>query len=94
MGDAHRIPGLFISIAPTTPVIGKRCYDLPGTIELMQRLWQEAVVDGFEFQNLAEWDAAGPPLYKTPGMAPAKPTISAEVDASGKQEATFARMRV
>ena len=52
---------LSISIAPTTPIIGKRYYDLPGTIELMHRLWQESVVDGFEFQNLAEWDAAGPP---------------------------------
>jgi sugar phosphate isomerase/epimerase len=52
---------LSISIAPTTPIIGKRYYDLPGTIELMHRLWQGAVADGFEFQNLAEWDAAGPP---------------------------------
>jgi len=52
---------LSISIAPTTPIIGKRYYDLPGTIELMHRLWTESVVDGFEFQNLAEWDAAGPP---------------------------------
>jgi hypothetical protein len=52
---------LSISIAPTTPIVGKRYYDLPGTIDLMHRLWQESVVDGFEFQNLAEWDAAGPP---------------------------------
>ena len=52
---------LSISVAPTTPIIGKRYYDLPGTIELMHRLWTESVVDVFEFQNLAEWDAAGPP---------------------------------
>ena len=50
-----------ISVAPTTRVIGKRYYDLPGTIELMHRLWQESVVDGFELQNMAEGDAAGPP---------------------------------
>jgi hypothetical protein len=50
-----------ISIAPTTAVIGRRYYDLPSTIELMDRLWQESVLDGFEFQNLAEWDAAHPP---------------------------------
>ena len=50
-----------ISIAPTVQVIGKRYYDLPGTIELMQCLWSYSVVDGFESQNLAEWDAAGPP---------------------------------
>lgn len=42
-------------------VIGKPYYDLPGTVELMRRLWQTSVVDGFEFQNLAEWDAAHPP---------------------------------
>jgi sugar phosphate isomerase/epimerase len=52
---------LSISIAPTTPIIGKRYYDLPGTIELMHRLWQESALDGFELQNLAEWEAAGPP---------------------------------
>ncbi|MBU0705577.1 MAG: hypothetical protein KKC18_17165, partial [Chloroflexi bacterium] len=50
-----------ISVAPTTKVIGKRYTDLSGTIELMERLWQESVVDGFEFQNLAEWEAENPP---------------------------------
>jgi hypothetical protein len=50
-----------ISVAPTVQVIGKRYYDLPGTIELMHRLWSESVVDCFEFQNLAEWDATSPP---------------------------------
>ncbi len=50
-----------ISLAPTTGVIGKRYYDLPATIELMGLLWREAVVDGFEFQNLAEWDEDEPP---------------------------------
>jgi hypothetical protein len=54
-----------ISVAPTTRVIGRRYYDLPGTIELMHRLWQESVLDGFEFQNMAEWDAAGPPRDET-----------------------------
>jgi sugar phosphate isomerase/epimerase len=50
-----------ISIAPTTAAIGRRYYDLLSTIELMHRLWQESVLDSFEFQNLAEWDATGPP---------------------------------
>ena len=50
-----------ISVAPTTKMIGKRYYDLPGTLELMERLCQESVIDGFEFQNLAEWDADNPP---------------------------------
>lgn len=50
-----------ISVAPTTEVIRTRYFDLPGTIELMRLLWQEAVVDGFEVQNLAEWDQQEPP---------------------------------
>ncbi len=51
-----------ISVAPATRIIGKRYYDLPGTIELMRLLERESALDGFEFQNLAEWDAKGPPL--------------------------------
>lgn len=50
-----------ISVAPTTRVIGKRYFDLAGIIELMSLLWQESVIDGFEFQNLAEWDDENPP---------------------------------
>lgn len=50
-----------ISVAPTVRVIGRPYYDLAGTVELMKRLWQERAVDGFEFQNLAEWDDAHPP---------------------------------
>ena len=48
-------------------MIGKRYYDLLGTIELMSRLWQESVVDGFEFQNLAEWDDEEPPREQSGG---------------------------
>ena len=58
---AVQVNPISISVAPTTKVIGKRYYNLPGAIELMERLWQESVVDGFEFQNLAEWDAENPP---------------------------------
>ncbi len=50
-----------ISVAPATKVIQKRYYDLPGTIKLMSLLWQESVIDGFEFQNVAEWDDENPP---------------------------------
>lgn len=50
-----RVPNpVSISVAPTTEVIQRRYYDLPGTMELMGLLWQEAVVDGVEFQNMAE----------------------------------------
>ncbi|UCC63520.1 MAG: hypothetical protein JSV36_00200, partial [Anaerolineae bacterium] len=50
-----------LSVAPATRVIGRRYYDLPGTVELMKQLVQASAVDGFEFQNLAEWDARNPP---------------------------------
>ena len=50
-----------ITVAPLARLIGKRFYDLPGNLEVMTRLWCESVVDGFEFQNTAEWDAETPP---------------------------------
>ncbi len=50
-----------LSVAPAISVMGKKYYDLPAIIALMRQLRQDAVVDGFEFQNLAEWDAAEPP---------------------------------
>ena len=50
-----------LSIAGTTQTIGKRGYDLQASIELMSQLSQEPAIDGFEFQNRAEWVAAGPP---------------------------------
>jgi hypothetical protein len=56
-----------LSITPATAAIGQRYYDLLAAIELMHCLWQESVLDGFEFQNLAEWDAAGPPRDEAQG---------------------------
>lgn len=50
-----------ISTAPVNRLVGRPYYDLHSTIEVMRRLWQESVVDGFEFQNLAEWDRENPP---------------------------------
>lgn len=52
---------LAISTAPATIIIGKPYYDLSGTIALMRQLFQKDLVDGLEFQNLAEWDATSPP---------------------------------
>jgi hypothetical protein len=58
-----------ISVAPTTYVIGKHYYDLPGTVELMSQLERTAVVDGVEFQNEVEWDDTVPPrAVKAPGL--------------------------
>ncbi len=50
-----------ISVAPATAVLGRRYYDLEGSLALMRWLWQSGAVDGFEVQNLAEWDARTPP---------------------------------
>ena len=50
-----------VTVAPLAKLIGKSFYDLAANVEVMERLWAESVVDGFEFQNLAEWDAANPP---------------------------------
>lgn len=50
-----------VTVAPLARLIGKPFYDLAANVEVMERLWQESVLDGFEFQNAAEWDAAGPP---------------------------------
>jgi hypothetical protein len=50
-----------VTVAPLARLIGKPFYDLDANVEVMERLWRESVLDGFEFQNTAEWDAAGPP---------------------------------
>lgn len=52
---------LSLSAAPTTGIIQNPYYDLPSTLTVMNRLLQESVVDGFEMQNLAEWDRENPP---------------------------------
>ncbi len=55
---------LSITTPPLAVLIQKRGYELEAVLEVMQRLYSEALVDGFEFQNLAEWDIKGPPLDK------------------------------
>jgi hypothetical protein len=50
-----------IAAAPLNKLVGKRYYDLSSTIEVMRRLYQASAADGFELQNLAEWDARTPP---------------------------------
>jgi hypothetical protein len=56
---------LSVSTAPAAVITGKPYYDLPGTIAFMHRLFRNGLVDGFEFQNLAEWNAANPPRTDT-----------------------------
>ena len=50
-----------ISTAPSNQLVGKPFYDLYATLEVMQKFWAEAVFNGFEFQNVAEWNAENPP---------------------------------
>ncbi|MBN1937804.1 MAG: hypothetical protein JW934_24310, partial [Anaerolineae bacterium] len=52
--------------APLVKVLGKPYYDLDATIELCRRFLDAGVVDGFELQNLAEWDARTPPRDDRP----------------------------
>lgn len=52
---------LSISIAPVNRIRDQHYADLPGTLRLMHDLKRAGAVDGFEFQNLAEWDAVEPP---------------------------------
>jgi sugar phosphate isomerase/epimerase len=60
MGEQLGNP-ISIAAAPVNRLIGKRYYDLSATIEVVRRLHQARVVDGFELQNLAEWDQRTPP---------------------------------
>jgi hypothetical protein len=50
-----------VTVAPLAKLLGRPFYDLPANLEVMRRLWRESVLDGFEFQHTAEWDAYGPP---------------------------------
>lgn len=51
--------------ASTAPIAGfgdKEYYDLHGTLEVMERIFRESAVDGFELQLEPEWDSENPPL--------------------------------
>lgn len=52
---------LSITTAPLNRLTGGFYTDLSNTIEIMRKIWGSSIVDGFEFQNLAEWDIRGPP---------------------------------
>lgn len=54
-----------VSSAPIARLGGKRYYDLLGTLEVMKKAYQEAIVDGFELQVQPEWDSENPALTDT-----------------------------
>lgn len=54
-----------VSSAPIAKLGNKRYYDLPGTLEVMKKVYRESIVDGFELQLQPEWDSENPPLTDT-----------------------------
>jgi sugar phosphate isomerase/epimerase len=54
-----------VSSAPIAGLGAKEYYDLLGTIEVMEKVFEEAVVDGFELQLEPEWDSENVPLTDT-----------------------------
>lgn len=52
---------LSITSAPLPAFEGADYYDLDATLRVMEKLWNKAAVDTFEFQWLAEWDETRPP---------------------------------
>lgn len=53
---------LSLSVVPAVRLLDQSYYNLSAVLELMQTLHTMQALDGFEFQNLAEWDARFPPL--------------------------------
>lgn len=52
---------LSLSTGSLSHLLGKEYYDFNTIISLMKTLYAHAVIDGFEFQKIAEWDSVGPP---------------------------------
>ncbi len=53
---------ILVSSAPMAKLGDRKYYDLLGTIEVMRKIYDEFVVDGFELQLEPEWDRDNPPL--------------------------------
>lgn len=54
-----------VSSASIAKLGNKRYYDLLGTLNVMEKVPRESVVDGFELQVQPEWDSENPPLTDT-----------------------------
>ena len=59
-----------MSTGPLPVIVGEDYYDLDGIIRAMQKLWKTGVVDGFEFQNQAEWVTEAPPRERAERRVP------------------------
>jgi hypothetical protein len=54
-----------VSSAPIAGLCDREYYDFLGTIEVMKKVVEAGVVDGFELQLEPEWDCENPPLTDT-----------------------------
>ncbi len=59
-----------MSTGPLPVIIGEDYYDIDGIIRAMQKLWKTGAVDGFEFQNQAEWVAEAKPRERAERRGP------------------------
>ncbi len=50
-----------LSVTAVNKLIGKPFYDLSASIDVMARLLDMGLVDGFEIQHIGEWDEREPP---------------------------------
>jgi hypothetical protein len=57
---------LSFSSAPLTRIINSKYYNLDDTIDVMLKLWDFSIIQGFEFQLLAEWNRRHPPKDDDP----------------------------
>ncbi len=69
-GNSHEVKiqmnsPISLSSAPFACLGDKKYYDLLGTVEVMERVMSESIVDGFELQIQPEWDSERPPLTDT-----------------------------
>jgi sugar phosphate isomerase/epimerase len=61
---------IVMSTGPLPVIIGEDYHDLDGIIRAMQKLWKTGAVDGFEFQNQAEWVVEARPRERAERRGP------------------------
>ncbi|MFX1568144.1 MAG: hypothetical protein ACFFCV_07235 [Promethearchaeota archaeon] len=57
---------LSFSTSPLTRIIDAKYYDFESTLKVMRKLWDFSVIQGYELQHLAEWQANSAPLDNDP----------------------------
>jgi sugar phosphate isomerase/epimerase len=57
---------LSFSTSPLTRITNSKYFDLDKTLDVMSKLWNFSIIQGFEFQHLAEWNSRHPPQNDDP----------------------------